>query len=483
MLSIITHCFRKLAHIPGPKRTSFVYGNVELIKSRTLQAGDIGSLFLDFTLQYGDVFIVWKLTNPYVITSDLASVKEFSTNLKIFKKPTEGVLELMKIGQTSFAGYHSVLTDEGGPNWERKRRIMDPGFKISRLQAHISKFYLLGEQAANCFESLQQQNGFVAFEEVIAKFTTHAISSAGFNFAEEVLNTLSDGNSLLSSYVESQTAETSPFRKTRFAALLGFDNVHRPAAERQLQTIRELGKQLIVERIESGRLGNAYDVLDLIISANEEDGALSMECCLDDLMAIYAAGNFTTRTTMCFFLAEMIRNVHIQEALVREVDEVWGGREISRHSSDEEIVSAVRDMVYLDAVLKETLRRHPPGLAVRTLQEDIEILNHRVPAGVLVMVSQKVLHHHPKYWDHPNTFDPDRFLGNKEITPFSYCPFLMGPRRCLGKNFAIWEMKIFIAVWLSRMRFEKLSDSDDEIFTEQSLLVKVLDNRMIVRLR
>ena len=418
------------------------------------------------------------------MTSDLPSVREFCTNLKLFKKPTLGVLELEKIGRTNFTGYHSILTDEGGPIWERKRRIMDPAFKLSRLQNHISKFYRIGEQAAEDFENFQQQDGFVDFEQLIAKYTTHAISSAGFSFTGEVtLNELSDFNSLICNYAASKILDTNPLRKTKLAALLGLDCVHRPAAECQLKRIRLLVEQLIIERIESGKFGKICDVLDFIIQANERNGELTMEPCLDDLMAIYAAGNATTRTTMCFFIAEMIRKVSVQEALVREVDEIWVGRGISSSSSNQEIAAALKDMVYLDAVLSETLRRHPPGLALRALQQDTKIMDYEVPAGVNVMICQTVLHHHPKYWDNPNMFDPNRFLGKNEIIPFSYCPFIKGPRRCLGKNFAMMEMKIFISIWLSRMRFEKLPDSDDELLTEQSLLVRVLDNRLIVRMR
>ena len=141
-------------------------------------------------------------------------------------------------------------------------------------------------------------------------------------------------------------------------------------------------------------------------------------------------------------------------------------------------------MVYLDAVLTETLRRHPPvALGIRTLLQDMKMLNYDVPAGASVMVSQHVLHHHPQYWNNPDTFNPDRFLGNKKPVPFSFAPFILGPRTCLGKNFALLEMKVFISIWLSRLTFEKLPDCKEEIITQQGALVKVLENRVIVRTR
>jgi cytochrome P450 len=74
-------------------------------------------------------------------------------------------------------------------------------------------------------------------------------------------------------------------------------------------------------------------------------------------------------------------------------------------------------------------------------------------------------------------------MGNKDIVPFTFVPFIVGPRRCLGKNFAILEMKVFISIWLSRLTFQKLTESEEDILTEQSLLVRILDNRVIVRIR
>ena len=440
---------------------------------------------MELMLEYGDIYILWKTTSPLVFTADLTVVKEYYTNLKLFQKPKE--LEINRVGKTNYVGHHSILSDTGGPIWERKKRILDPGFKISRLQDHISKFYLIGERVAKDLESSQLQNGFVDMDKVIYPYTIHAISSAGFSVTEEEkLEALSKGNLLIGEYFVSRMAQSNPLRKTKLAALLGLDNPDgkRATAENQLKYIRGLGKQLIMDRIESGKLGKVNDVLDFLIKANEENGEVKMERCVDDFMAMYAAGNATTSTTLGFFLAEMIRHEHMLEKLVKEVDEIWMERGISRNSSNQEIVTALKDMVYLDAALNETLRRHPPATAgLRSLQKDIEILGHKVPAGVFVLVSQKTLHHHPKYWDNPDTFDPDRFLGNKEIVPYTYVPFIVGPRRCLGKNFAILEIKIFLSIWLSRMIFEKLPDCEEEIVTEQSLLVRVVDNRMSVRMR
>ena len=332
--NIVDFFFRKFAHLPGPKRTSFFLGNAKLMKSGREKNGNMGSVFLDLTLEYGNLFVLWRFTTATIVTSDLPAVKEYYTNLKLFKKPKVGLLKLNRIGKTNFIGNHSVLSDAGGPNWERKKRIMDPGFKISRLQDHISKFYLIGEQVADDLERNQQKDGFVDFSAVIAPYTIHAISSAAFSVREEgTLSDLSNGASVIADYWVSRMNEVNPLRKPELAVMLGLDIPDRPAAESQLKHVRRLGKQLIMDRIESGQFGKVNDVLDFIIKANEENGELKMERCLDEFMTMYEAGNVTTSTALSFFIAEMVRNVDLLDHLIKEVDEIWGGRGISRNSS------------------------------------------------------------------------------------------------------------------------------------------------------
>ena len=100
----------------------------------------------------------------------------------------------------------------------------------------------------------------------------------------------------------------------------------------------------------------------------------------------------------------------------------------------------------------------------------------------MLNVSQYVLHHHPDHWDNPDKFNPERFIEQSPV-PYTFIPFSVGPRRCLGKNFALLEMKIFLSVWLSRLTFERVKGSEDEIKTRQGALVVPVDTSVIVRQR
>ena len=91
--------------------------------------------------------------------------------------------------------------------------------------------------------------------------------------------------------------------------------------QKDLKLLREMGKTLILERTSNGQFGVAKDVMDIIISANMDEGtgALNIEECVNEFMAMYAAGNTTTRATILWSLSALTRNPHVMKKLIEEV--------------------------------------------------------------------------------------------------------------------------------------------------------------------
>jgi cytochrome P450 len=99
-----------------------------------------------------------------------------------------------------------------------------------------------------------------------------------------------------------------------------------------------------------------------------------------------------------------------------------------------------------------------------------------------LMSSQYVIHHWERHWSDPEKFDPDRFLTSTP-KPYTYIPFFVGPRQCIGKNFALLELKCFLCELLSRFEVEKDPDTPWKQRSSQALLCFPIDNSYIFKSR
>ena len=114
---------------------------------------------------------------------------------------------------------------------------------------------------------------------------------------------------------------------------------------------------------------------------------------------------------------------------------------------------------YTRAVVNEALRLYPPAFAItRAAAGADRIGTVDIPAGSLVMVAPFVLHRHMKLWRNPDAFDPARFLGDAAPAHrFAYLPFGVGPRICVGAQFALTEAALVLAMLIKQFRITRAS--------------------------
>uniref|UniRef100_A0A8D1HM48 Uncharacterized protein n=1 Tax=Sus scrofa TaxID=9823 RepID=A0A8D1HM48_PIG len=115
-------------------------------------------------------------------------------------------------------------------------------------------------------------------------------------------------------------------------------------------------------------------------------------------------------------------------------------------------------MPYTTMCIKEALRLYPPVPGVsRELSKPITFPDGRsLPAGIILSLSIYGLHHNPQVWPNPEEFDPSRFAPGSARHSHAFMPFSGGSRNCIGKQFAMNEMKVAVALTL--LRFELAPD-------------------------
>jgi cytochrome P450 len=166
---------------------------------------------------------------------------------------------------------------------------------------------------------------------------------------------------------------------------------------------------------------------------------------LDQVVGMLFAGHETTALAMTYAIHQLGRNPEIQREVATEIDSTVGS---------EPSLRALQGIDVLDAVVDETLRLFPPIHGIpRVTTTAVSLGEHTIPAESEVLLAVWNLHRDERFYDDPETFDPERWA---ETTPrekgYQYVPFGAGPRICIGRHFARLEMKMALVSVLRRYR-------------------------------
>jgi len=148
-------------------------------------------------------------------------------------------------------------------------------------------------------------------------------------------------------------------------------------------------------------------------------------------------GHDTTSSGIAWCLYLLGKYPEYQKQLQDEIDNAAGS----------DMAEKIRNMTFLDQVVKETLRLYPPvPMVARTIEKDAVVNGEKIYKGTEVTINITNLHRNPTYWKDPNMFQPGRFAEESffKRNPYCYVPFSAGPRNCVGQKYALLELKMFV---------------------------------------
>lgn len=191
------------------------------------------------------------------------------------------------------------------------------------------------------------------------------------------------------------------------------------------------------------------DLLSTLLQAKETDGsAMSNEQLLDEVRTLFLAGHETTALTLTYALHLLAENADAQAALRDELSSVLAGRNPAYDD--------LSKLPYTRKVVLESMRLFPPAdLLGREATIDCDINGFTVPKNTCVFMSQWVMHRHPRYFENPLRFQPERWTEafERSLPRFAYFPFGGGPRVCIGQAFAMAEATLMLAMICQRLKF------------------------------
>ena len=452
-----------VTHIPSPPALPIV-GHLPLIARQGL----IGYLlhvsrdFPDgiFKLKFGSRVGIF-VTNP-----DLAA--ELCDETRFRKMPGPGLRVVRK-----FAGDGLFTAFSEEDNWGKAHRILLPAFSQRAMKGYFDLMLETADALVGKWSRLSGTDVLVADD--MTRFTLDSIALAGFghqfhSFEKDQLDPFLEA--LGRALGESLNIITRmPFQKP-FAgrALRQFDA--------DIDEMNALVDGIIAQRRAAPNDGK--DLLNLMLTATDPETGER----LDDVNIRYQvltfliAGHETTSGMLTFAFHYLLRNPHVLAQAYAEVDRVLPGDTRPDYSHNAQL-----DVV--ERILKEALRLWPtaPSFSLAPFEDEVIGGKWLMRKDRPVNIFSPGLHRFHGAWDNPEEFDIDRWLPENEAQHHghAYKPFGNGERACIGRQFAMVEAKLCLAMLL-----QKFAISDPNMYhlrVKETLSIKPDGFYMRIRLR
>ncbi len=364
---------------------------------------------------------------------------------------------------TKYLGF-GLLTSNG-EQWLKQRRLIQPAFHKHKMEQ------LIGLMQTTIHANLDH----IETDKLISVFPV--MNTVAFNvianslFSESTHNeTLSRLQKIIEQIQVFLVKEVRLPHKGWWFKLSGQVKHHKTLSEES----RSILRNIIEERQRSQ--ANHDDLLDMLLATRYEDTgkAMSMEQLIDEISILFVAGHETTANALTFTLFLLAKHPEIYTKVYEETVRV--------ESEAQHPIERIGKLIYTRACIDEAMRLYPPAwITDRENYDDDSVGDFHIKKNTLIGVSFYELHRHPDYWERPNEFVPERFLGeNKKKTTGHYYPFGAGPRMCIGLGFAIYEMVLTVSYIAKRYH---LSTTQKEVRLNPLITLKPVDVSIIFNKR
>lgn len=215
--------------------------------------------------------------------------------------------------------------------------------------------------------------------------------------------------------------------------------------------------ELRLEEKKSDKKERKDDILDKLLNPIQEEEWNSevVRQIRDEVKTFVLAGHETSASMLTWSLYELLVNKECMETVQQEATILFNKTAIE----DIPTRTDMEVLLYTECALRESLRKYSvvPSV-VRVANESIELGEYHIEKGATLMLNIQGVHHDPQYWPEPLAYKPERFLS--EIIPYTFMPFIDGPRMCLGQYLSILESKLVLA-WLVHNYSFELVDKEE----------------------
>jgi cytochrome P450 len=425
---------KRIADLPGPRGLP-ILGNLLQI--------DTASLHLvaeKWSRQYGDVFRfrigprqLVALANPEVIA---AALRDRPDNFH----RTERLSALAR--EMGFNGVFSA----NGEAWRRQRPMVLAGFDPAHIKSYFPMLVNVTERFSRRWQRAAGAGTAIDLQADLMRYTVDV--TAGLAFGADI-NTLESDADLIQAHLD----KIFPALFKRLLAAVPYWRwLPDRKVERHVVALRNAVDGFIAQA-RAGMSDRPRNLIEAMIAARDTPGSgLTDADVAGNVLTMLLAGEDTTANTLAWMIYLLHRH---PEALARAREEV------SRVRLDK--YEEVCALPFVDACINETMRLKPVApIIMLQPTRDTEIAGVHVPKKTLVMCLMRAGAIDERRFADAHAFDPARWLlGAQASSPKRVSmPFGAGPRLCPGRYLAILEMKMVMAMLLSRYEIESVATPD-----------------------
>ena len=336
---------------------------------------------------------------------------------------------------------NGIMTSEGD-FWRRQRRMMQPSFHRRVIDQFSALLHEINEQFAERWAACAARREVINLTDEVSELTLEIVLRSIFGNDLARLEQQFGANPF-------HVVAKEPTRDLKFAF--------------RFRSLTRLVAELIA--IRRREPAEHFDFLSMLMASRDRDTdePMSDKELIDEVLTLIVAGHETTAAALTWAWYLISQHPAAAEQIQAEAD---------RTSAQTLGLDAAESLTYTHQVLQEALRLYPPGWLItrRTIEAD-ELGGFPIAARTDVFISPYMLHRHPQFWSNPEEFNPDRFAGSaaEERHRFSYIPFAVGPRHCIGENMAMFEMLAHLHAMARRFRLTRASNEPIELEAQINL--------------
>ncbi|KAM5586749.1 cytochrome P450 CYP749A22-like [Rosa sericea] len=394
---------------------------------------------------YGKIFLQWLGTEAQLVVMEPELCKEILNN------KDRVYLQMKQQAFLTLLG-NSLATSEG-EQWLKLRKLANHAFHKESLKSMIPDMIASAEKMVQRWQNSEGKE--IEMYQEFKLFTSEVISRTAFGSSylegKKIFDMLTDLSSLLAK--NSYKIRLPGIRKLfKTSDEIEVEKLDKEIRDTILEIVKKRENKAVTQQDEHNFGG---DFLGLLLKAHHDDSDDGNRITIDDIIdqckALYFAGQETTNGLLVWTVFLLALHQDWQEEARKEVLQLFG-----KQNPNSDGISRLKTM---NMIINESLRLYPPVIQlVKKAERESRLGKLIVPANIDLVIPTLALHHDRQIWGQDaELFKPERFSeGVAKATKdnmAAFIPFGMGPRICVGLNFATTETKIALSMILQRYAF------------------------------